>query len=369
MTFAAEDRAQAFGMFGATAGLATVAGPLLGGLLLETGGLGWRPIFLVNVPLGIAVTFAAARLVPDSRAQDRPGLDLAGVGLSTLSLGLLLVPLVEGPQHAWPPAFLAMLVASCPSLVVLALHQRLLERRGAWPLIPPSLFRRRSFVAGTLASLTFFSAPPALFFVTAIALQGIGFSPFHTALTFVPLSLASVPAAGAAIALAPRLGRRLPLGGAVTVVAGIGILMASVASAGTNLSSTTLLPGLVVAGLGLGLVSPTLMDVALRDIRTSDAGAASGVLNTILQLGGAIGIALIGLVFFDSLSAGSSTAAQAGYVDALANSLRFVLAVVVLSAISMLFLPARNTRPGTSPQPPDAAPHVDEHDHYERNQV
>ena len=261
--FPAQERAKAFGLFGATAGLATVAGPLLGGILLEGGGLGWRSIFLVNVPLGVAVSFAGSRLVPESRAETSPRLDIGGVGLSVLAVALLLVPLVEGPQRGWPPAILAMLAASAPAFLALAVHQRRREQRGTSPLVPPSLFRHRTFVAGALAGLTFFSAPPALFFVIAITLQEIGFSPWHTALTFVPLSLASVPAAGAAIVLAPRLGRRLPIGGAGVVIIGIALLLVAVDSADAGLSSAAFLPGLIVAGLGLGLVSPTLIEVVL----------------------------------------------------------------------------------------------------------
>ena len=339
--FPSEERAKAFGLFGATAGLATVAGPLLGGALLDGGGLGWRSIFLVNVPLGIAVSVAATRLVPDSRVEEPPRLDIAGAGLSVLAVALVLVPLVEGPQRGWPPAILAMLAASPLAFLVLAGQQGRREQRGASPLIPPSLFRHRSYVAGTFAGFAFFSAPPALFFVTAITLQEIGFSPWHTALTFIPLSIASVPAAGAAIVLAPRLGRRLPIRGTVVVIAGIGLMLVAVESAGADLSSTTLLPGLVVTGLGLGLVSPTLMEVVLRDVPPTDVGAASGVLNTVLQLGGAIGIALVGLVFFGSLPSTASSALQVGSIDALTNSLRFVLAVVVLSALAMLLLPGQ----------------------------
>ncbi|MGH2947868.1 MAG: MFS transporter [Solirubrobacteraceae bacterium] len=331
-SFPPEDRAKAFGLFGATAGVATVVGPLLGGVLLNVDLFGWRSIFLINVPLGLATIAAARAVVRESRSETPPRLDLAGAALLTVALVLLLLPLIEGRQLGWPAWTLAALAASIPALGVFAVHQRRRELRGASPLVPPSLFRQRAFAGGTLAALAFFSGPPALLFVTAITLQGLGFSPLHTALTFVPLSLASVPAAGASVALAPRLGRLLPLGGALVVALGIAGLLLAVHLTGAALTTWTLLPGMVITGLGLGLVAPTLMDVVLAGVDPRDAGSASGALNTALQLGGAIGVALIGVVFYGALSGD-------GLDHAFANSLWYALAVAVLSALAMLLLP------------------------------
>jgi MFS family permease len=189
--------------------------------------------------------------------------------------------------------------------------------------------------------LGFFSGPPALLFVTAITLQGLGFSPLHTALTFVPLSLASVPAAAASVVLAPRLGRRLPLGGALVVALGIAGLLVAVELA--PLTTWTLLPGMIVTGLGLGLVAPTLIDVVLSGVDPRDAGSASGALNTALQLGGAIGVALIGVVFYANPGD--------GLAHALSNGLWYALAIAILSALAMLLLPGprREDEPVPSP--------------------
>ena len=266
-------------------------------------------------------------------------------GLLTVALVLLLIPLVEGHQLAWPAWTIAALVMSFPALGLFALHQRRRERRGASPLVPPSLFRRRSFSGGTLATLTFFSGPPALFFAITIALQGIGISPLDTALAFVPLSLASVPTAAVSVALARRWGRVLVIAGALIVVLGIAGLLASVTMAGAVLTTSTLLPGLVVTGLGLGLVSPALIDVVLAGLDPRDTGAASGVRSTASQLGGAIGVALIGLVFYAGLPAHPSTPGE-GYAHALAGALWYALAVALLSALAMLLLP----KPAPIPQ-------------------
>jgi MFS family permease len=325
-SFPEQDRPKAFGMFGAVAGLATVVGPLLSGVLLEADVFGWRAIFLVNVPLGLLAIAGVCALVRESRPARPPRLDLAGVGLLTVALVLLLLPLVEGHQLAWPAWTIAALVASMPALGLFALHQRHRERRGASPLVPPSLFRRRTFAGGTLATLTFFSSPPALFFAITIALQGGGTSPLDTALGFVPLSLASVPTAVVSVALARRWGRALVVAGALVVVMGIALLLAGVTMAGAALTTSTLLPGLVVTGLGLGLVSPALIDVVLAGLDPRDVGAASGVRSTASQLGGAIGVALIGLVFYSALPARPATPAD-GYAHALIGALWYALAV------------------------------------------
>jgi EmrB/QacA subfamily drug resistance transporter len=331
-SFPEPDRPKAFGLFGAVAGIATVVGPLLSGVLLEADALGWRAIFLINVPLGVLTIASARALVRESRPDRPPRLDFGGVALLTAGLVLMLVPLVEGPQLDWPAWSIGALVASIPALGVFALHQRRREWRGASPLVPPSLFRRRSFSAGTFATLTFFSGPPALFFAIAIALQGSGISPLDTALAFVPLSLPSVPTAAASVALARRWGRTLVIAGALIVVLGIAALLAGVTLAGPALTTSTLLPGLVVTGLGLGLVSPALIDVVLAGLDPRDAGAASGVRSTASQLGGAIGVALVGLVFYSAL--------PEGYAHALAAALWYALGVALLSALAMLLLPS-----------------------------
>jgi EmrB/QacA subfamily drug resistance transporter len=342
-SFPPGDRARAFGVFGAVAGVATVVGPLLSGVLLKLDLLGWRPIFLINVPIGLATIAAARAFVYESRPERPPRLDLLGVALLTLALILLLVPLVEGHQLGWPAWMVGAMAASVPALALFALHQLRRERRDASPLVPPSLFRRRAFTGGMIATLAFFSGPPALFFAVTVGLQGLGLSPIETALTFVPLSLASVPAAAASVALAPRLGRGITLGGALIVVLGIATVLIGVEMKGAELTSWTLLPGLVLAGLGLGLVAPTLIDVVLAGVDPRDAGAASGVRSTASQLGGAIGVALIGLTFYGTLPAEAPPVAPV-YADALVRALWYALAVAIFSMLAMLLLP----RPGST---------------------
>lgn len=364
-SFPAEERAKAFAMFGATAGLAAVVGPLLSGLLLKVDlfGLGWRPIFLINVPFGLATFVAARAVLAESRTERPARLDLVGTGVMTAALILLLVPLVDGAQRGWPAWTLAAMVSSIPVLALFAFHQHHLERRGGSPLVPPALFRQRAFTGGMVATLAFFAGPPALLFVTALTLGGLGFSPLHTALTFVPLSLVSIPAAGVSGVLAPRLGRRLPAGGAFLVTVGIAALLTALQFTGSAVSTWTLLPGMVVIGIGLGLTAPTLINVVLAEVNPAGAGAASGALNTVLQLAGSIGVALTGIVFFGALPDTPANAADgsSAYANAMASALWLALGIAALSTLAMLLLLPKSPlqivppAPGT-PRPDHAHP-------------
>jgi EmrB/QacA subfamily drug resistance transporter len=334
-SFPAGDRARAYGMFGAVAGIATVLGPLLSGFVLELDLLSWRPIFLINVPIGLALIVATSAFVRESRAERPPRPDFAGAVLLTVALVLLLLPLVEGQQLGWPAWTLVSMAAVVPAIGLFVIHQHRRERSGASPLVPPALFRRRAFSGGLLATFALFSVPPALLFVTTVTLRSLGFSALDAALSFVPLSLASAPAAIISTALAPRFGRRLMLAGALVIALGIAVLQVAVELSGAALTGWALLPGMAVTGIGLGLVAPTLIDAVQAGVEPADAGAASGVRSTASQLGGAGGVALIGVVFYGTL-----TSDRAGdFPQALSNGLWFALAVALLSAAAILLLP------------------------------
>lgn len=346
-SFPMGDRARAYGLFGAVAGIATVLGPLLSGLVLELDVLGWRPIFLVNVPVGLALIVATRALVRESRSERPPQPDLGGAALLGIALLLLLLPLVEGPQLGWPAWTVASIAAAGPALGLFAIHQRRRERSGASPLVPPALFRRRAFTGGILATLALFSVPPALLFVITVTLQSLGFSALDAAVAFVPLSLASAPAAVASTALASRLGRRLMVAGALLVALGIAGVLIAVELSSAALTGWSLLPGMIVTGLGLGLAAPTLIDAVQAGVEAADAGAASGVRSTAGQLGGAAGVALVGIVFYGTLASRGAT----GLPHALANGLWLALALALLGAAAMLLLPKHVLRAPVTSEP------------------
>jgi EmrB/QacA subfamily drug resistance transporter len=320
VTFPPRERGTAFGLFGATIGLATITGPLVGGLLIQADllGLEWRPIFLVNVPIGVAALAVATRYLHESRAPRALRLDPTGVAIVTGGLLLLVYPLVEGRDLGWPLwTFLAM-AAAVPVLAGFAVYERHKKALDGSPLVDLDLFRQRAFVPGLLLAGIFFMGIPAFFLTFSLWLQiGLGFSALHAGLTGAPFAVGSALASAASVRLAPALGRRILSFGCLLLVAGMLALIWTVDRYGGAVHSWQLIPALLVCGLGLGSVIAPLVNVVLAGIRGQDAGSASGVLSTVQQVGGAVGVALIGVIFFGLL--GSQAA---GVADDLIPGLR-----------------------------------------------
>jgi EmrB/QacA subfamily drug resistance transporter len=304
VTFPPRERAGAFGMFGATIGLATIMGPVVGGLLIEADlfGLQWRPIFLVNVPIGIVALAAAARYLIESRAPRALRLDPIGVAVVTAGLLLLIYPLVQGRDLGWPPWTFLSMAAAVPVLAAFAVYERHKKRVDGSPLVDLDLFRQRSFVPGLAVAGIFFMGIPAFFLTFSLWLQiGLGFTALHAGLTGIPFAVGSALASAASVRLAPALGRRLLSAGSLLLVAGMAALIWTVDRYGGAVHSWQLVPALLVCGLGLGSVVAPLVNVVLAGIRAQDAGAASGVLTTVQQVGGAVGVAVVGVIFFGLL--------------------------------------------------------------------
>lgn len=316
--FPPKERFAAFAVFGITISLAALVGPLLGGALtqLDVAGLGWRPIFLINLPVGLLAFVAAAVLVRESRAPDAERLDLVGVGLVTAALLLVMFPLVEGRTLGWPAWTYVAMAASLPTFLLFALWERRTARRGGSPLTPPSLFGIRSFVAGLGLNLVLMSGIGSFWLVVVLWLQvGLGFDPFTTALAGVGWPLAVMVAGVVGAQLAERVGRRLLNVGFALMAAGVVVMLATVRAIGTGIEPVHLLPGLAVAGTGMGLAMPSLFDFILGDVPGRMAGSASGVVNTTMQLGNALGIALVGALFFGLVTAGAGTATDAAAAE------------------------------------------------------
>jgi EmrB/QacA subfamily drug resistance transporter len=310
VTFPSRERGTALGIFGATIGLATITGPLVGGLLIEADlfGLEWRPIFLVNVPIGVAALIAAARFLQESKAPQALRLDPVGVAIVSAGLLLLVYPLVQGRDLDWPLWTFLSMAAAVPVLGVFALWERRKKAADGSPLVDMALFRQRAFVAGLLVAGIFFMGIPAFFLVLTIWLQiGLGFSALHAGVTGVPFAVGSALASGASVRLAPRLGRRILSVGTLLLVAGMLGLIWTVDRYGPDTHSWQLIPALAVCGLGLGSVIAPLVNIVLAGIRRQDAGSASGVLTTVQQVGGAIGVAVIGVIFFGLLGSHAAT--------------------------------------------------------------
>jgi EmrB/QacA subfamily drug resistance transporter len=328
-----ELRGKAFAAYGFAMGIAGVLGQLIGGGLIQAdlAGLGWRTIFLINVPVGLVTLPAVRRVVPESRGATAR-LDLVGTMLGTATVTALVLPLVEGREHGWPVWTWLSLVAAPMLGVFFVAHQNRRGSAGRAPLVQLALFRVRTFALGSLTALTFSLVPPAFFFVLALYLQqGRGYDALFSGVVFIAVGVGYFAALFVAGPLAARLGHQVLAAGAVLVAAGC-VVLADAAHAST---AWELAPGLALAGFGIGAVLVPLSATVLAGLDVQHAGAAAGVLSTAQQVGGALGVALIGVVFF-----GAGAIAHAFVVSL------WVLAALTLAtaALAQLLRPRQDCR-------------------------
>ncbi len=351
VTFPRDQRGKAFGWYGLTIGLASITGPLLGGVLIAASPfhLDWRAVFYVNVPIGVAALVAAARVLPESRAPAARALDLPGAALITLGLFLLMVPLTEGHASGFPPAMIAMLVGA---VLVLAAFWALQERktaRGGSPLLNTGLFRDRAFRRGlALAALLSFGIP-SFFFVAAQYLQnGHGFTALHAGLTTTPFAVAFGAASLATDRLVKRFGLVSAQVGYLLLGGGMLAMRAVVVGVGTGVTSWHLVGVFFASGLGFGLVYAPLTNAVLERVEVRDVGAASGVLTTGQLIGGALGVAIVGGLFAARVPPEASAAPsghparELGFAAAMGDTLFFQIAVFGLCFL--LFFSLRRAR-------------------------
>jgi hypothetical protein len=231
--------------------------------------------------------------------------------LVSAGLGLLTYPLVEGRDQGWPAWSFVMLGASLPVLVAFVLYERAKTRRDGSPLVELSMFRDPAFRTGTILSGIFLTAIPAFFLTFSITLQiGVGFSALRTGLTTVPWSLGTSVSSALSVRLAPRLGKRLLSVGCLMLALGVLGVVVTVHQRGPSLMGPELIPALLFSGLGMGCIIAPITNIILASIHHGDAGSASGVLTTTQQVGGALGVAVIGVIFFGLLSSRAGTVAD-----------------------------------------------------------
>jgi EmrB/QacA subfamily drug resistance transporter len=308
-SFPPEDLQKAFIPFGPVMGLSAVLGPMLAGFLIDADvlGTGWRMIFLINVPVGLAGTWIAARYLPDVPRDPEARLDVPGALLVTAASGCLVYPLVQGRELGWPVWTYALMALA---LVLFAVFARN-ERRTAHPVIAPSLFRNRGFVAGLVFLGTFFVAMVGLGLVYNLFLQlGLGYSPAHTGVAQTPYALGiAVGAALSGALLGPKLGRHVLHLGLAIAAAGMAWFAVVAGGLSAGASAWHLAGPFVVAGFGSGLIFAPLFDIVLADLGDHEVGTGSGLLNAVQQFCGALGVAVLGTLFFHWLPAhGWSTA-------------------------------------------------------------
>lgn len=309
VTFPRGERGKAYGLWGAVLGSASVGGLILGGLLVQwnLAGLEWRPIFLVNVPIGLAAMVAAWFTIQESRPPAAPRLDPIGVVLAVAGILMLVYPLTEGRSLGWPLWTFLLMAGSVLVLALFVGYERRRTRTVGSPLVVLSLFRARAFASGMVVWLVFWVALGGFFLVWTLYLQvGLGWTPLRAGLTAVSFAVGAGAGSGLSVqVLTPRFGRRVLMAGAVLNATGfIGYAWASI-HYGPSIHSWQMVAPLAVAGAGFGLVVAPMVDAILTGVPVRDAGSASGVLSTTQQVGMALGIALVGVLFFAQLESDS----------------------------------------------------------------
>jgi EmrB/QacA subfamily drug resistance transporter len=324
-------RVQALTVYGMVMGFAAAGAQLIGGALVQAdlAGLGWRTVFLINLPVGVAGMLLAPVHLPESRSAGSR-VDLLGTLLVMVGLTAVLLPLVEGRQQGFPEWTWLSLGLAPLILGGFVAHQLRLSRRGGRPLLEPLLFRQRSFSAGLITQLAFWSGMASFFVVLALYLQqGRGLNALQAGLVFTIMAGAYLVTSLRAPRLTLRFGRRVILVGALTLAAGYALLLAGVAVASAETWVLELAPGLLLAGAGMGLCITPLVATVLSNVPAQYAGAASGTLSTVQQLGNALGVAITGVLFFGSLSNGYAYAFQISLGE-------FVVLLLLVAALTRL---------------------------------
>ncbi|TVZ03433.1 MFS transporter [Trebonia kvetii] len=315
-TYAGPDRVRAISAYGIVMGIAAAGGQLLGGVLIDANlaGLGWRVIFWVNVPVGIAAIAAARKWVPESRSGTPGKLDLRGAALFAAALIAIVLPLLDGRAHGWPAWSLASLAAGPVVLVAFAAWLRHEKRRGGQPLLDPSIFAVRAFRTGLTCQLLFWCQQAACYLLLALYLQeGRGLSPIKSGGVFAVLAAGYLATSFRAPALTVKYGRRLLFAGALVAALGNVALLLAVADAGSTGAVAALFPGLFLLGAGQGLCITPLTSTVLSHADASTAGSVSGAMSTAQQVGNAIGVAISGVIFYGLLGAGHGYAVAYGW--------------------------------------------------------
>lgn len=321
------ERARAFSSFGPVSGLAGIGGPILAGAVItwDLGGLDWRLIFLINVPLGAFAILGALAWMPADTGDASARLDPVGALLVAAGSAALVLPLIQGREAGWPWWTFATLAGGLVAFAAVAARQR----TGASPIIAPALMRKRSFVAGLAVAVVFFAGTGGLMLVLSLFLQlSLHYPPLGAGLALAPLAAGIAASSLLAPALAVRLGRTLlhvGLGIEMLGVAGFAIVAATGAPAGAFAAAG------LGAGLGLGLLFGPMIQRILVAAAPDEVGSASGTLNAVQQIATALGVAVLGTVFF----------AAAGPRAGLVTGALIVAASCLVCAVLVLLLPRR----------------------------
>lgn len=302
-SFQGRERGIAFGVWGAVAGVATALGPLLGGAL--TTGISWRAVFLINLPIGLAAIVITRFTVGESRSLGTSRIDWAGMATFTVGLFSLVYGLTKASETSWTDGTVLLCFAAA---AVLLLGFIVIEIRTPDPMFDLSLFRIPTFLGGSVAAIAMNGSLFAMFLYFVLYLQNtLGYSAWDTGLRLLVSSAGTIAAANAAGRFSSSLPTRWLIGPGLVLV-GAGLLAMTGLDAGSTW--THLIPGLIVAGVGAGLVNPPLASTAVGVVPPQRSGTASGINQTFRQIGIAVGIALYGSLFSARLESAMARAVR-----------------------------------------------------------
>ena len=340
---------KAFAAFGPVIGLSTVLGPVVAGLLMKADlfGSDWRGLFLINIPIGVFALILGAKVLP-SGAATHAGLklDLVGTALLSTAAFLLVFPLVDGRTLGWPSWLFGVLAASVPVMAAFVVHQRSRLRNGRAPLVEFSVLRKRSYVSGIVFTLMFFGSIVGFSLTMGLFLQiGLGFTAMHASLYLAAMAVGAFFGSGVGAWAATAVGRPILHVGLAIMAGGTAVLWASLRSVDGAVGFGSLAPGLFVFGLGMGMIFVPLFSIIMGEIDDHEVGSASGLLESLQQLGASLGVAILGTLFFDRIAledGGPVAAMTAGrHLVAAEDTLLLVIGVIAIAWLIGWLLPRK----------------------------
>jgi EmrB/QacA subfamily drug resistance transporter len=339
---------KAFAAFGPAIGLSTVLGPVVAGLLikLDLFGTDWRSLFLINVPVGLFAIVVGRRVLPASEPAHRGArLDWVGTALMAAVSFLVVFPLVEGRTLGWPVWLVAVAAAALPLVVIAGRRQRGRIARGETPLVEWSVLRKRSYVSGVVFTLVFFGSIVGFSLTTGLFLQiGLGMTPMRAALYLAGFAVGAFFGSGVGAWATTAVGRPILHVGLAIMAAGTIVLYLSMRSA-EAVGWLQLVPGMVVYGLGMGMIFVPLFSIIMGEIQDHEVGSASGMLESLQQLGASLGVASLATLFFATIkleNGGPTAAALAGrHLLAVEHTLLASLVLIAVAFAIGFLLPKR----------------------------